>query len=45
MVTKNNSHGYKPILISTIVDLKLLKNTVKGYKPSLISTIVDKSDL
>ena len=36
--------GYKPILISTIVDrLKLSLKVVYGYKPILISTIVDRA--
>ena len=34
--------GYKPILISTIVDTPAGKRIFKiGYKPILISTIVD----
>ena len=33
--------GYKPILISTIVDIVNYQKFFKGYKPILISTIVD----
>ena len=35
--------GYKAILISTIVDSKLLSSAdLEGYKAILISTIVDR---
>ena len=36
------SGGYKPNVISTIVDNPVLMNAVpSGYKPNVISTIVD----
>ena len=38
-------YGYKPILISTIVDFLPLSCCVYGYKPILISTIVDSTAL
>ena len=34
-------YGYKPNIISTIVDLNDNKNGGFGYKPNIISTIVD----
>ena len=34
-------HGYKAILISTIVDKRTVHWTYIGYKAILISTIVD----
>ena len=37
--------GYKPILISTIVDPVPTFGRVEGYKPILISTIVDIAGL
>ena len=36
------AYGYKARLISTIVDLFMLKILIEGYKARLISTIVDK---
>ena len=39
----SETEGYKPILISTIVDTPAGKRIFKGYKPILISTIVDAS--
>ena len=37
--------GYKPILISTIVDMIAASTSIfAGYKPILISTIVDRGD-
>ena len=40
MIT-NLDYGYKPSLISTIVDVRVPGIEPYGYKPSLISTIVD----
>ncbi len=37
--------GYKPYVISTIVDLEMCLPTLLGYKPYVISTIVDSNAL
>ena len=34
--------GYRPFIISTIVDISHWSDKHKGYRPFIISTIVDK---
>ena len=37
------SKGYKPNVISTIVDVDKVTDESEGYKPNVISTIVDST--